>query len=367
VAGDGKFSTLGNWLGNKDIAAATTASKIYISVPSDATLNCDIDVKAGSITFPAATRGVTIDGVGSFELTSVTNNSTTITPVIGVPVLFTGNIDMKTTAAQVTSGEGIFQAYSGGAIDFVGGATGVSISGTGSNIMKGILYRTNTSSGFSVNTTGAGRWTVTSNSTVFATGAACGNTTELLIQEGGRLVVNDKTINADQRLFWIVNGEFVINNKLTYSWTSAKNVYSGWNASSIPLSMTNSIVKVGGISLTGACYPVLGYHADTPRGGAIDWYIGKGGIMRSGSGYYCLGYNANDTVRFHPQDSDFTIGHHTAGTQDVSIGGTGSNRGGLVVFDTADTNGVKRTITMDAIVHSSAGSASTAFIEIIGG
>ena len=103
AAGDGKFSTPGNWLGNKDIATATAASKIYISVPSDATLDCDVAVTAGSITFPISTRGVTINGTGSLALAAVTNKSSN-TVKFSAPVTFAGTYSVVKSGAVVFAG-----------------------------------------------------------------------------------------------------------------------------------------------------------------------------------------------------------------------------------------------------------------------
>ena len=97
AAGDGKFSTPGNWLGNKDIATATAASMIYISVPSDATLDCDVAVTAGSITFPSASAKVTLSGSGSLTLSAITNAGANSHHSFAVPVTITGEAAINVT------------------------------------------------------------------------------------------------------------------------------------------------------------------------------------------------------------------------------------------------------------------------------
>ena len=129
AAGDGKFSTPGNWLGNKNIATATSASKIYISVPSDATLDCDVSVTAGSITFPSGSAKVTLSGSGSLTLNAITNSGANVHHSFAVPVTITGEAAINVTHSAASY------------VEFPGGLTGYALPAE-SGYYKGVLTLT---------------------------------------------------------------------------------------------------------------------------------------------------------------------------------------------------------------------------------
>ena len=129
AAGDGKFSTPGNWLGNKDITTATAASKIYISVPSDATLDCDVAVTADSITFPSGSAKVTLSGSGSLTLNAIANAGSDVHHSFAVPVTITGEAAINVTHSA--------ESY----VEFPGGLVGYALPAE-SGYYKGVLTLT---------------------------------------------------------------------------------------------------------------------------------------------------------------------------------------------------------------------------------
>ena len=84
-ANDGKFSTPGNWQGN---AVPGVSDDVVISVASETTLDCDVALNVKSITFPATSAKVTIEGSGCITNATTIVNYSASRPVIDVPVEF---------------------------------------------------------------------------------------------------------------------------------------------------------------------------------------------------------------------------------------------------------------------------------------
>ena len=104
-AGDGKFSTPGNWLGGQ---VPADGSCVRIAVASEATLVCDIQGFApASITFLPGSAAVTIDGTGAITgIAAVTNLSDSVQE-IACPLTFADNYRVHCASETVN--------FSGGA------------------------------------------------------------------------------------------------------------------------------------------------------------------------------------------------------------------------------------------------------------
>ena len=85
AAGDNNLNTPGNWLGN---AVPGAESDVFISVDSETTLTCDTAFSVNSITFPATSANVTIEGAGCITNATTIVNYSAARPVIDVPVEF---------------------------------------------------------------------------------------------------------------------------------------------------------------------------------------------------------------------------------------------------------------------------------------
>ena len=107
-ANDGKFSTPGNWLGG---AVPGVSDDVVISVASETTLDCDVALNVNSITFPATSAKVTIEGAGCITNATTIVNYSAARPVIDVPVEF-------------VSGDAYAQINVTGEVDFQGGVKG---------------------------------------------------------------------------------------------------------------------------------------------------------------------------------------------------------------------------------------------------
>ena len=84
-ANDGKFSSVNNWLGK---AVPGADADVVISVSSETTLDCDIALNVNSITFPATSAKVTIEGAGCITNAATIVNYSSARHVIDVPVEF---------------------------------------------------------------------------------------------------------------------------------------------------------------------------------------------------------------------------------------------------------------------------------------
>lgn len=108
AAGDGKFSTPGNWLGGR---VPGSEDRIDINAASEVELDCDIAIGVGSIAIHYMSARVTIGGKGSVTVAEDISNASEFRLTVDVPVLFkSGNAD---AAVDVT-----------GDVEFAGGVTG---------------------------------------------------------------------------------------------------------------------------------------------------------------------------------------------------------------------------------------------------
>lgn len=107
-ANDGKFSSAGNWLGNKVPGAE---DEVVINVDSEETLECDVALNVKSITFNPSSAKVSINGTGSIVIAESVSNGSDMRHVIGVPVEF--------KSADVYAPIDVT-----GEVDFQGGVTG---------------------------------------------------------------------------------------------------------------------------------------------------------------------------------------------------------------------------------------------------
>ena len=107
-ANDGKFSSVGNWLGNKVPGAN---DEVVINVDSETSLTCDVALNVKSITFHSLSAKVSIKGTGSIVIAESIANVSDARHVIDVPVEFKSADDYA--PIDVT-----------GEVDFQGGVKG---------------------------------------------------------------------------------------------------------------------------------------------------------------------------------------------------------------------------------------------------
>ena len=85
AAGDNNLNTPGNWSGN---VVPGAEHNVGINVDSETTLTCDTAFSVNSITFPATSTKVTIEGSGCITNATTIVNYSAARPVIDVPVEF---------------------------------------------------------------------------------------------------------------------------------------------------------------------------------------------------------------------------------------------------------------------------------------
>ena len=196
-ANDGKFSSTGNWLGG---AVPGASDDVVIGVASETTLDCDVALNVNSITFPATSAKVTIEGAGSITVTNTATivNYSSARPVVDVPVEF---IVSDAYAPIDVTGE----------VDFQGGVTGT--------------LPANHSTFYGNYTLTAETWSLSSaitlaaNATVTATGTTVetSGTSLLNAEAGSTLTIKRLNLNVGGNIFGTFAGNFTVPYMYDYS------------------------------------------------------------------------------------------------------------------------------------------------------
>ena len=338
---DAKFSTGSNWMGGQIPA---NGSCVHIAAAGETTLVNDINgFSPSSITFPAGSSAITIDGEAITGVVAITNLSTTTSHTINVPVYFAGDILVK--QAAMAAKDDITKAH----VTFAGGAhaaQGCSIeNGNAAAIYsrcmfgKYYLYPTEEEPWTASYQGSSRRNCLGADSALYLPYA--GSLHEVYIGSGSMLTVGDVHLKDDNRLCLENLGEYVITNELEVSGSGKKDgyaaYYGGASASDIFKIEKATCVKTDGWTF---------YFAQSYEASQGTYYFGKGGInFGTGNGYFGIGRDKDgDEQTIRPWYGDFTIAL-----------GTGNTSKGYdiymlrnVVFNTDDENGVGRTITLDA-------------------
>ena len=343
---DAKFSTGSNWMGGQIPA---NGSCVHIAAAGETTLVNDINgFSPSSITFPAGSSAITIDGEAITGVVAITNLSTTTSHTINVPVYFTGDIQVK-QAAMAEEGD-LTKAH----ITFAGGAHAAqgcaiengNFTAVYSRCMFGDYYFYPTAENpWSALNQGSGKRNMLGpNSSLYLPYAK--NTTGLYIGEESTVTASvvevTATTSIGHRLCFRNYGELVITNEFVASGTGGKkDEYSAYGAGTGAL----SVYKIEKATCTrddGWTF----WFSDSNSASHGTYYFGKGGInFGSSKGFFGIGKDAdNDEQTVRPWYGDFTI-----------ASGTGNTSSGYdiymfrnVVFNTDDENGFGRTITLDA-------------------
>ena len=339
AAGDGKMDTVGNWLNNRK---PETVGAVVLFPSETATIDNNISGFApSSITFGNGTGSVTIEGNAMTDVIAVTNNSSTASHTINVPVYFAGNIQVK-QAAMAETGD-LSKAH----VTFAGGAyaaEGYSLENGNSSAVYSRCIFGNYYLANAANTPwtamvqgSANRICLADNFSLYIPYA--GKMTELYIGSGAKVDVGEMAIGDGGRVSYRNNGEVVVTN-LTLSGTGDR--FMCWNQGTT----VSPVFKFERVetSMTGNWL----YFSDGSGATKGVYYIGAGGLnfsSASAKGCYCIGKNAsNDAQTLRPWYSDFTIADRGNGEKSLVI-----NRD--VTFCTDDEGGTGRTITVDAIVQ----------------
>ena len=343
---DAKFSTGSNWMGGQIPA---NGSCVHIAAAGETTLVNDINgFSPSSITFPAGSSAITINGEAITGVVAITNLSMTTSHTINVPVYFVGDIQVK-QAAMAEEGD-LTKAH----ITFAGGAhaaEGCAIengdfTAVYSRCMFGdyYLYPTAENPWSALNQGSGKRNMLGPNSSLYLPYAK--NTTELYIGEGSTVTASvvevTATTSIGHRLCFRNYGELVITNEFVASGTGGKkDEYSAYGAGTGAL----SVYKIEKATCTrddGWTF----WFSDSNSASHGTYYFGKGGInFGSSKGFFGIGKDAdNDEQTVRPWYGDFTI---AAGSGNDSKGyDIYVNRD--VTFNTDDEKGVGRKITLNA-------------------
>ena len=343
AAGDGKFSTAGNWLGG---AMPSAGDDIFIDAASAGAIDNDMgELALNSITFKATTAPVTITGGAITGLAAITNLSTAANAVFEAPVAYAAGKTMELYQTAKYHSATVSTMDAKGYVVFAGGVTGEELINNPSgiaNIFAGRWTRTSAADYLhaQANPSGGGdfRQVVYPGSSL--TVGSAGYTKELYIGEGGAFTAATVTVSlaADQRFSFHNLGEYVVTECLTVNGSTSKDVYTGYLAG-------NDVWKFEKVKLdqTSGWTPYFGCTQGASQG---TFFIGSGGIeFGTGSSRLGIGKNAaGDSQTIRPWYSDFTITH-----------GVNNSPGDVygfrdVVFNTDDESGVGRTITLDAVM-----------------
>ena len=294
-AGDGKFSSVGNWLGN---AVPGALDDVIISVATETTLDCDVALNVNSITFPATSAQVTIEGTGCITNAATIVNGSSARHVIDVPVEFYASDAY--VPIDVT-----------GEVDFQGG-------------VKGTLPA-NHSKFYGNYTLTQGSWplssaiTLAANATVMATGTTIttSGTSLLNAEAGSALTINRLNLEAGGNIFGTFAGNLTVPYIYDYS-HGAMSFNSGFSG----------VLRINGIhhhpgSGTGA------YTFAPDKSATIIFGSGSCGIEMQRGSFDVNGYvfHSSGDWEFDITDSGYS-GESGAGK--ITIGSNG------IVVDTSD-------------------------------
>ena len=345
AAGDGLFSTPGNWFGG----AVPSSGGETIEFPFGGAATNDLATcSPGAIVFSKGLVGeLEIGGNDFTSVTTVTNFSAKTSPVINAAVRFSGSIWVVQNA-NYSNQSASHVVFSGGAYAGEGVIAGPSI---GSRIVYGKYFGSADATMKATYSDGATRTALADNSFLWT--PACGDVKELYIGQGSVFAVGTITLSAPTRLCLRNLGEFIVSNEVVTSGSQGKDqahYYIDWNGTMD----TSNVFKFEKIthSSTDEVYFSFGRRPGAPgKTSSVatknTFYIGAGGLNLSGdSPVFNIGEDmAGDAQTMRPWHSDFAISR---------IGGTGSNDRDVfmrrsVTFCTDDENDVGRIISLNAI------------------
>jgi hypothetical protein len=293
-AGDGKFSTPGNWLVGK--VPSNGASIVFNAAEMSGAVNDLGELQINSVTFAAGSAMMGVDGAAFTGVKGVTNLSTSATHVFFNHVAFQDavNVSQPATASAAT--------VSGTTVRFKGGVSGTAASSSVKMMYDG-YYTLGTLS--TSTDSDAARHHVMANSSV--TVGTLGNTHSLNILSGGAVtgaVVNVTPDRNNNRLWawnageFVVTGEFVANGVV-----NNREMVSGW--------ANNSVGKFEKITIDGNTASKYFSFGNASNGATHHFWIGDGGLnykMSSTLASYGTGFVSGDVVYLHPWHNGFEIG-----------------------------------------------------------
>jgi len=294
-AGDGKFSTPGNWLVGK--VPSNGASIVFNAAEMSGAVNDLGELQINSVTFAPGTAMMGVDGAAFTGVKGVTNLSTSATHVFFNHVAFDGaiNVSQQATAADT--------AVSGTTVRFEGGVSGTSMASNAVKMMYNGYYAID--SWDAPNDGNDKRQHILANSVVVA--GTIGNTHGLNILAGGAVTgeVVNVTPDRNNNCLWAWNaGEFVVTGEVVANGViNNREMVSGWQ--------NNSVGKFEKITIDGNAASKFFSLGNAAKGATHQFWIGDGGLnfkTSSTLARYGTGFASGDVVYLHPWHSGFEIG-----------------------------------------------------------
>ena len=293
-AGDGKFSTPGNWLVGK--VPSNGASIVFNAAEMSGAVNDLGELQINSITFAPGTAMMGVDGAAFTGVKGVTNLSTSATHVFFNHVAFQDAVNVSQPATASNA------AVSGTTVRFKGGVSGTAASSSVKMMYDG--YYTLGTLATSTDSDAA-RHHVMANSSV--TVGTLGNTHSLNILSGGAVtgeVVNVTPDRNNNRLWAWNAGEFVITGEVVANDViNNREMVSGWE--------NNSVGKFEKITIDGNAASKFFSFGNAAKGATHQFWIGDGGLNYKTSSTlarYGTGFASGDVVYLHPWHNGFEIG-----------------------------------------------------------
>lgn len=326
------FSTGANWLGGQ---VPANGAVVHIAAAGEATLVCDIQgFSPASITFPAGSAAVTINGAEAITGVVAITNLSSASHTINVPVYFTGDIQVKQAAMAET--DDLTKAH----VTFAGGAyaaDGCALeSGNSAAVYSRCIFgryclsSTESNPWTAVNQGGSKRVCLAGDSSLYIPYA--GALTELYIGNNARVDIGKMALSATGRVSYQNYGEVTVTN-LVLTGTGDRYLTYGQGTSTPGVFKFNSVTN--GMSNNWF------YFSDANVASSHTVFVGEGGLNFGDTGIaYALNQNkADSSTTIRPWYSNFTI-------SDGGTTGLGIRRN--AVFNTSDENNSARTITIDA-------------------
>ena len=336
---DAKFSNPGNWMGG---GIPENGSCVHIAAAGETVLENDIEgFSPSSITFPAGSAAITINGECAIKVTAITNLSSS-SHTINVPVYFNDAIAVVQNARGYKTRSESHIVFSGGAYANEGETIASWDDGYSWAVFGNYVYSNNSDSPYTVKDykrveSDDIRFVVGDNSTLFIPYA--GDMRELEICSGSVVNVGEMRLTgSNDRVTHKNLGEIVVTNLCI---TGSGDRFLTYDQSG----NVSSVFKF--ISVTNNLDTNWFYLSDGNKATRHTVYVGELGLnfSQSATGAYCIGRNVDGNVEtIRPWYSDFVIADHGNNNARIVF-----NRD--VIFCTDDENGVGRKITVDAVTR----------------
>ncbi|MBR2982918.1 MAG: hypothetical protein IKC80_06775, partial [Kiritimatiellae bacterium] len=341
LAGDGLFSTPGNWLLGKKPETGS-AEPIVFGGASSSITNDIGELSPSSIVFQAGISALTLSGHAISGVHAISNLSYSASVTFLSPVSFAEGepIEVYHTA---TYADTLTYSNADGMIFFKGGVTGYEVrqnttSGR-SNIYAGEYHRTSTASDFMATKGGAYRNIVYKNSSLTVDTAA--DIWELGVEEGGAFTSRVITVRQDgayNRLSWRNDGEIVATEEMILTATGNNAGYLSLTADA----SKGNVFKAQKLVMAGSDWVRLSNKSSDV--GTTTVFVGEGGIVFNDSGSrFSTGKLGNQSGKttIRPWRGNFEIGERSGTAHSIAV-----NK--ATVFNTDNEAGEGQKITVNA-------------------